>query len=76
MALPGVAGLVAVGRKGRRLDVLDAATGTQQASLTAAAPEKPAGGAAAASKVQLAAVAFVQQQDGGRCGQLQVLEVA
>ncbi|WIA20130.1 hypothetical protein OEZ85_005980 [Tetradesmus obliquus] len=67
---PGVAGLVAVGRKGRRLDVLDAATGTQQASLTAAAPEKPAGGAAAASKVQLAAVAFVQQQDGGSPPQL------
>jgi hypothetical protein len=49
-----------VGRKGRRVELLDAATGAQQASLTAAAPDKPAGGPAAASKVQLAAVAFVQ----------------
>ncbi|KAF6255422.1 WD40-repeat-containing domain protein [Scenedesmus sp. NREL 46B-D3] len=57
---PGTAALVAVGRKGRRVEVLDAATGAQQASLTAAAPDKPVGGAAAASTVQLAAVGFVQ----------------
>jgi hypothetical protein len=71
----GTAGLVAVGRKGRRVNVLDAATGAVQASITAAAPDKQSGGAAA-GKVQLAAVAFVQQQGGDRCvGVLEVMQL-
>lgn len=59
---PGTPGLLAVGRKGRRVELLDAATGTQQASLTlaaATAQQQPA----AAGQVQVAAVAFMQQAD-------------
>lgn len=62
---PGGAAVVAVGRKGRRLDILDAQTGAQQASLAlpAGAAAQQAGARSSSSSQQaaatVAAVAFV-----------------
>ncbi|KAF8063103.1 WDR74 [Scenedesmus sp. PABB004] len=66
---PGAPGLVAVGRKGRRVELLDAGSGATVAALSVATPDRPPADRAAAAKVQLAAVAFVQP-DGDRPLQL------
>eukprot|EP00878_Enallax_costatus_P046804 GHUV01057093.1.p2 GENE.GHUV01057093.1~~GHUV01057093.1.p2 ORF type:complete len:128 (+),score=65.99 GHUV01057093.1:2026-2409(+) len=58
---PGAPALFAVGRKGRCVDILDAQTGQQQASITAAAPAGAANSSSSAgsSQVYVAAVRFV-----------------
>eukprot|EP00879_Flechtneria_rotunda_P007785 GHRR01008158.1.p1 GENE.GHRR01008158.1~~GHRR01008158.1.p1 ORF type:complete len:490 (+),score=230.32 GHRR01008158.1:252-1721(+) len=48
--------IVAVGRKGRRVDILDAATGASQATMTVAASSSSR---TSANQVHIAAVAFV-----------------